>query len=304
MEIIERIRQNFNRGYFDKSMIIPELPPEYPAWTLKQGNWVGVAVPIEAYVPFSEQFSQVRICTEPNVQIGDSIHNILMLQCFSMESRNEFAAMCAQFVDPGADGILRATLIADPKECWKHWKDMLGNVTSDRQPYDLLGELLVMEKFLAAGRCPRWSGIEHATHDIEMDDASVEVKSTIARYGHEVTISSVYQMRPVNDKPLYLSFIRFEESGLGRSINDVAQSLKRLGFDSIRLEKALCKAGLEEGRVARDEKYKVLEWKQYPVDDRFPAVTESSFKNNCLPPSVVRFIYTVDLSGIGGQSQL
>ena len=172
------------------------------------------------------------------------------------------------------------------------------------QGYDILGELIVVEQQLLAGKNPVWAGIDHATNDVEMDDSSIEVKSTVTRYGYEVTISSLYQMRPPKGKSLSLAFLRFEKSVLGRSIDDVANSLKTHGYDAIALERALTKAGLEEGRVARNQKYKILEWKLYPVDETFPSVTESSFKNDRLPPNIVRFTYTVDLSGVTGQSQI
>ena len=181
---------------------------------------------------------------------------------------------------------------------------MLGNVSSDHAPYDILGELIVVEQQLLAGKNPVWAGIDHATNDVEMDDSSIEVKSTVTRYGYEVTISSLYQMHPSEGKSLSLAFLRFEKSVLGRSIDDVANSLKTHGYDAIALERALTKAGLEEGRVARNQKYKILEWKLYPVDKTFPSVTESSFKNGRLPPNIVRFTYTVDLSGVTGQSQI
>lgn len=304
MQIVERIKDNFNRGFFGKSMTIPELPEEFPAWTLKQDTWVGVAVPIYTYVPFSETFSQVKISTAQNVQIGNKEYNILMLQCFSMESRNEFAVMCQQFVDPGENGELRKNLISNPMNFWKHWKEMLGNVSSNKEPYAIFAELLVVERMLAKGKNPHWGGIEAATHDIEVEDFSVEVKSTVSRYKYEVTISSIYQMNPTENKPLYLSFIRVEPSVLGRSIEDVAVSLKSLGYNGEKLELALKKVGLENGRVARNIKYKILEWKMYLVDDQFPAITESSFKNDQLPQNVIKFTYTIDLAGIRGQSQI
>ena len=111
-------------------------------------------------------------------------------------------------------------------------------------------------------------------------------------------------MHPSEGKSLSLAFLRFEKSVLGRSIDDVANSLKTHGYDAIALERALTRAGLEEGRVARNQKYKILEWKLYPVDETFPSITESSFKNDRLPPNIVRFTYTVDLSGVTGQSQI
>lgn len=304
MDIAEQIKDNFNKGFFGKGMQISGLPKDFPAWTFKQNNWIAVAVPIDTYIPFSEEFSQVRISTSERVGIGDNEYNILMLQCFAMDLRNEFSVMCEQFVDPGPNGQCRKKLIEDPAQWWKNWKNMLGNISSDRAPYDILGELMVLEQQLLAGKDPLWAGVNRATNDIEMHDASIEVKSTIVRYGYEVTISSLYQLRPSGSKPLFLAFLRFEKSALGRSVDDVAKSLELHGYDIIALERALTRLGLEEGRVARNQRYKVLEWKLYPVNESFPAVTESSFKNDRLPQNIVRFTYTVDLSGLTGLSQI
>lgn len=304
MDIIERIKDNFNKGYFRKAMDIPELPDDYPAWTLKENGWVGVAVPVDTYIPFSEQFSQVKICSEANVQIGARTHNLLLLQCFTMQSRNEFALMCAQFVAPGKDGNLRRELTVSPEVWWKRWKEMLGNISSDRFSYDILGELLVLERFMQAGEHPRWSGAEQATHDIELDTYSIEVKSTTVRYGYEITVSSIYQMRPSENKPLFLDFIRFEKSAQGRSLDDVAGNLKQLGYNEDSLESVLAKAGFEIGCVARNVRYKVIEWKRYPVDDVFPCITEASFKDDRLPPHILKIMYTLDLVGINGANQL
>lgn len=304
MDIFERIRDNFNRGFFDRAMSIQELPDAYPAWTFKGNNWVGVAVPVQKYAPFSEQFAQVRICTERGVWIDDKEYDILMLQCFAMNSREQFVGMCKDFVEPGDNGGRRQELTESPVKYWKKWKEMLGNATSDKHPYDTLGELLVLEKVLKTGRVPVWSGVEYATHDIETDAFSVEVKSTKQRYGYEVTINSVYQMCPVEGKPLFLNFLRFEESELGQSIDDMVIRLKSAGYDADALESALEKVQLEEGRVARGEKYKVLEWKEYLVDEHFPAITESSFKDNCIPQGILKFTYSVDLAGLNGYTQL
>lgn len=304
MNIVERIKDNFSKGYFGKAMDIPELPKEYPAWTLKENGWVGVAVPVDTYIPFSEQFSQVKICTETNVQIGAMTYNLLLLQCFTMQSRNEFALMCAQFVEPGKDGNFRQELTISPEAWWKRWKEMLGNISSDRSSHDILGELLVLERLMQSGEHPKWSGAERATHDIELDTYSIEVKSTVARYGYEVTVSSIYQMRPSMDRPLNLDFIRFERSVQGRSLDDVARSLKQLGYDEDSLEAALSKAGLESGCVARNVRYKVIEWKSYLVNDGFPCITEASFKDDRLPPHILKITYTLDLAGINGSNQL
>lgn len=80
MTIIERIQDNFNKGYFGKSMPIDELPEEYPAWTLKHHNWVGVAVPLPAFSPFSEDFAHMKIEAVKDVVIGETAYDILMIR--------------------------------------------------------------------------------------------------------------------------------------------------------------------------------------------------------------------------------
>ena len=111
-------------------------------------------------------------------------------------------------------------------------------------------------------------------------------------------------MRPVDGKMLYLSYVRFEKSELGHSINDMVRRLLAYGVELDQLEEKLAGQGLERGRTAREQKYKVIEWKRYSVDESFPSITESAFKENSLPKSVVRFNYTIDLSGIEGESLL
>ena len=304
MDVIERIKDNFNKGYFGKSMPISELPEEFPAWTLKQSEWIGVAIPLKTYFPFSEKYAHMNIATVHDVIIGDEAYDILMITSDNMETRNEFATVCANFVDPGINGSSRISLVKDPACWWKRWKDLLGNVSSNKMSYAVLGELLIIDKLLSDGYHPIWKGIDHSTHDVETQEFSVEVKSTVSRYGYEATISSIYQMRPADGKPLYLVYTRFEESELGISIDDVVERLKDKGYPLAELENALLKAGLEYGCIARTVKYKVIEWKKYAVDNSFPAVTESSFKDNRIPENIIKFTYTIDLSGITGENLL
>lgn len=304
MEIAERIRYNFNRGFFGKSMEIAGLPPLYPAWTLKESGWIGVAVPLNHYYEFKESFAEVYITTEKDVLINGNSYDLLILACNSMQLRNEFAVVCENFVFPGENGEARKKLIEAPVDWWKNWKALLGNRSQNKEAYSILAELLTAEMLLKRGNHALWSGADHSTHDIEADLGSIEVKSTITRYGYEITINSIYQMRPVEGKDLYLSFLRLERSEMGRSINDVVKSLNDLGYDSEQLETGLGKQGLERGRTARDYRYKVLEWKQYKIDETFPAITEFSFKDNRIPANITKLNYTVDLSGIAGENIL
>ncbi len=303
MDLINTIKDNFNKGYFNKAMPIEGLPTEYPAWTIKSHDWVGVAVPSEIQEDFSEHFSLVWIKTERDVTIGGKKLDLIMLTCSDMELRNEFATICSQFVQPGIGGTDRKSLVASPELWWKNWKYLLGNVNTSIEAYPVLGELIVLEKLIEMGKKAVWGGASGATNDIEVDGHSYEVKSTIQRTSNEVTISSINQMKK-SENELDLVFCRFERSLQGRNINNLVESLVAKGLSRTHLENELVKVSLEKGCTARNIKYKLLEMKIYPVNDNFPSVTFNSFKGDKLPDNIVKFTYTVNLSGLETKSNL
>ena len=112
-------------------MPISDLPAEYPAWTIKKSNWVGVAVPIKTQQTFSERFSNVRIRTALGTEINGVTHDLLLLTCEDMELRNEFAVICSQFVLPGTNGTARESLIANPEAWWESSMHSGGYIRAD-----------------------------------------------------------------------------------------------------------------------------------------------------------------------------
>ena len=79
MKLLDTIKDNFARGYFSKAMEVTGLPSEYLAWTIKQEQWIGVAVPLPRIIEFSEHFANVRLYTETNVAISNKEYNLLIL---------------------------------------------------------------------------------------------------------------------------------------------------------------------------------------------------------------------------------
>lgn len=303
MELVNEIRGLFkttNTGY---ARAITNLPNEYPAWVIKEAERVSVAVPMDTMAPFSETFSSVSLSARKLVKINQTNYDLLILSSDDMVTRNEFASFCADFVDPGENGFRRQELIADPSKWWKKWKGLVGNTSIDIKPYDVLAELLVIEKLMIEGKEPKWTGKTFGTNDIETKKTNYEVKSTISRYGNEITVSSLYQLAPKEGKELHLIFVKFEEADIGEeSVEKVVKRLKRAGYNAAELETALKRHGLEIGRVGRTREYNVLEMRDYYVDETFPAVTPLSFKDEQMPSNIVKFSYTVSLNGLPFQA--
>jgi len=303
MDLINEIRTLFWKGNFGYALPVASLPSEYPAWVVKDTESVSVAVPLDKMIVFSETFSSISIATKEFVKIDRNNRDLLILTSTDMENRDEFASFCADFVDPGENGERRTALTMNPSKWWEKWKRLVGNTSIDVKPYDVLAELLVLERLFQAGKDPKWTGKTYGTNDIETTVSNYEVKSTLSRYGNDISISSLHQLVVREPKDLHLIFVRFEESESGgESIEKAVKRLKNAGFDAPFLESALKKHGLEMGRTGRTKQYNVLEMRDYVVDEQFPAVTPHSFKNEQIPEHVKRFTYTITLEGLRFES--
>lgn len=297
MNLLEAIKNNFSKGYIDKAMEISILPSEYIAWTIKQEHWIGVAVAINKEIDFVERFANVRLYTERNVIISGKEYTLLILRCDAPALRDEFSTICYHFVDPGKDGETRKVLMSKPEEWWNKWKSLLGNRNTDTEAYSIIGELLTLEYLLRKGIAAKWQGAEGGVQDVQSEDCNYEVKSTTSRYGYEVTINSIYQLKN-KGADLKLVFCRFEKASVGTDLNSVISGLISLGYSESLLEKAMEANGFEKGCTARSKKYRLIEMKLYNVDDSFPAISELSFKGDVIPKNILRINYTVDLSGL------
>lgn len=268
---------------------------DYTAYVIKDNGLYGVAVPYNDSDMISEKFSSCRMMSQ-EMYIEGSQGTYLLLVCYEYKLRNEFATLCAQFIDPGESGVDRKKLIAAPRAWWELWRELLGNKISEKSPYAEIAEMLVLDYLYQKDNSIKWTTRESGSHDIESDLCSYEVKSTVSRYDTEITITGQHQL--YSERGLELYFLRMERSNSGFSIDDVKEQLVSHGYDAGLLEDQLISAGFEMGSGARKLKYKVLEKRVYAVDNTFPKITNDSFVSGHIPESIKRISYTIDLNGI------
>ena len=187
-------------------------------------------------------------------------------------------------------------MLENPLNWWKRWKELVGNGIKERAVYSVIAEMYVLEHKLKSDPSAEWTATRMGSRDIECNGESGEVKSTCKRYGAEINISGQHQLE--HKKPLYLYFIRMEESLEGISVNDMKKRLVNAGYDSGKLEIELQHQGFERGASIRERKYRILEKRKYVVDESFPYITKESFKNNQLPSGITHIVYTVDLDAV------
>lgn len=295
MTILEEIRDGFASMSSYGAMKINALEDKYIAYIIRIPDGYGVAIPVSEEMEVAENFNSCKFRTGL-LSIEGNPSNYLMLISAFEEFRYEFASLCAELLNPGENGINRKSLIDCPLNWWKRWRELVGNDLKERAVYSIIAEMCVLEHKLAKDSSAEWTATRMGSHDIECENESCEVKSTCKRYGAEISIAGQHQLE--HKKPLFLYFLRMEESLDGISVNDMKQRLINAGYDPGRLEIELQHQGLEHGASIRNVKYKILEKRKYIVDDEFPSITRESFKDNHLPVGITHVVYTVDLDAV------
>lgn len=295
MTAIEEIREGFASIKTNGARVITSLPKEYIGYVIRTPDGYGVAIEVDEKLEVSEKFNSCKFHTGL-LGIEGAMKNYLILSSSFEEFRYEFASLCAEFVEPGNEGKNRKDLVNDPYTWWTKWRELVGNTSREQRVYNVIAEMMVLAEKRKEDPSTEWAATKSGSHDIECEQESCEVKSTIVRYGATVTISGQHQLEYV--KRLWLYFCRMEESLEGVSINDMKETLIREGYDEGKIELELEKQGFERGANIRNKKYKVLEKRKYAVDETFPRIVNGSFKEDKLPNAVIHVEYTVDLDGV------
>ncbi len=260
-------------------------------YVIKDNGWYGIGIDIDLdKTEYFEKFENVRLITKIK-NFSKENHKLLELITNRADLIEEFSLVCFDFINKFDNEKVNENIIEKANKWWEEWKKLLGNVLKSEKDYDFLGELLALNYVLNEDGNATYSNL--ASHDIELPQYSIEVKTTTEKYNAEIHVNSQYQLENNTDMPLKLIFVRLEKSQIGYSINDVIKSLKLKNYDVnslSRLEKI--------GTSSINEKYRILEARLYNIDDKFPKITLNSLKNNELPKGIIKIEYIVDLDDI------
>lgn len=301
--LTESIVKGWDATPSDGALSIASLQGEgYDSWTIRIGGEYGVALPTVYPEEVSEFFAGAHYYTKTIILDGGEERNVILLTTQKYDIREQFAALCAELLNPGEDGELRKDITENPLMWWMQWKELLGNKNVDMRAYDVLGELWTLKYLAEHGEHAEWNGPNGATYDIDCDGFYVEVKSSVARNKRQITLSNLFQLDPPDGMKLFLVLCQFEPSQAGISINSLVHDLEQLGYSSAGLNEKLQGLGLEKGKTARKRNYIMHAATKYPVDEKFPAIRNSSFVGGEKPVGVESISYTVTLDGLAGEN--
>lgn len=263
----------------------------------KTEEYFGVAILNEFDKKIDESFSNVEIKSEKLIMDNKEI-NVLSLMSNLSTHKNQFALFCLQFVEKGYNNENRKLIVETPLKWWENWRDLIGNKLIKSSPYDVISELIVLEKLAEHSKDIKWEGPKNTSVDIVADNKHYEVKSSRIRYENTVTITSQFQLEEIKGD-ISLVFVKLEKMVGGESINTITKRLRKLENTNIdEIEKKLHNKGYREKSSSRNVSYVIHEIRCYNVGKDFPKITLESFKDNMIHENIVKISYTISLNGI------
>lgn len=312
MELAEQIRTKFAgiSGFDKRAEPLGGFEGELSSWAIKLDELYAVGIEIDESIKINETFANVFFYTGTYSIDGERKY-LLVLASPGKELRNEFAGICALFLEPGPRGEKRKRLRDDPLAWWKSWKNLLGNKNVEKSAYSVLSELLVLYHFKKEGAdisADSWTGPNGKSVDIRTAEKGYEVKSSLIKYNDIVTISGQYQLESGSN--LSLIFVKLEDPGkeaAGKNIINIdylLDKLSGLGLDYTKLNDMVKKTGFKENSLDRKKHFRILELREYPIDDEFPYIDVNALRGIKKIEHIIQVTYKVDLKGIDNYKQL
>lgn len=303
MNLAAQIRKKFANLLTEHALPIDDENTEFPSWAIKFKNSYAVAIEVDEKIKINESFSNVSYYTDYFTIEGDRKH-LLILSSSENKLRNEFAGVCAIFLEKGEGNIKRKNIIDNPIEWWKKWKDLIGNKSIDSTVHGVLGELIILywvRKYIDNNiSCNNWTGPNGKSIDIETPNKQIEVKSTLIKYNNIVTISGQYQLSDKYDMSLVL--VKLEEVNTHIknviSIDIMLEKLEKLGLNKEELNQKVVRMGFQENSLARKKTFRILEIIEYPITEKFPIISPSTLKDNIDKDRILQITYKIELSGL------
>jgi hypothetical protein len=165
----------------------------------------------------------------------------------------------------------------------------------------LIGELIFLDKLLSinSDAWQTWRGPLSERHDFRAGTIAIEVKSTQRKGNKSISISSIEQLQPPINGKLYICHITLEEvNGGSLSVSYLTQKILNKASDRLEVLRRLSIIGCSntESSLWNHFKFQLEENNYYIVNETFPKILESSFKENAIPAGISKIKYDIDLT--------
>lgn len=285
----EKLYKNLKELSINTSKPIAEYINTY---VVNFNGLIGVAVESNCDVNINEKFNNVSII-KAEIKRDEANRNVILLYVNENKIDGFFIKLCCAFLKDSA------MISTDPIKWYNGWKNILGNMKTEKKVYDVVAELKVLNYLQEINDLPNLDATEKGTFDICAKSGFYEVKATKSKSSEIITIHSQYQLdTKFLDRPLFIALCKVEQNDSGDSINDLCTKLKENGYLMSQIESYLNELGYYSGSADRNKKYLVHELKMYEVDEKFPKIIDKSFVDGKIPNNIIKIEYNLSLDGL------
>lgn len=289
MELIDEI---FKLSIMKPGSVLPIKQGNDITYLCRSLNSYSVAIHFDDARVFNESFVGITLSTNM-LNYNQQSFKVLYLNMNDTGDLKKFSYVAAEFLDIAN----RASILQNPYLWVDAWNEIFGNAKKKYMISDVIAELSVLKEIYKADKTAKWMGPRDGTHDIVVDDGTVEVKSTTNKINTYVSINSRFQISAQKNEKLF--FVRLEAKPYAESIDSLVQDLVCLGYNQGELEESLKYLGYRKGNRTRKQTYDILSMLSYNVTvDNFPIIKLEDLNNLSSTKNIVGFKLMLDLSTI------
>jgi hypothetical protein len=237
------------------------------------------------------------------VRIGKKGKSYLSAVCLSRDLDDIFAQFARELMDTTAESSSPAEATKEALTKWKSLfsEDAQGGLTGEEQ-LGLLGELTFLRRLLMTVKdrsTVPWKGPDKSQHDFRWETQAVEVKASRSREGRRIPISSLEQLNPPPNTPLYLAYFRMEDDPGASSLAELVAEIEGLCADRTAFRSQLLRWGYRSSQKSEYDRLRcrVTELSIYNVEGEFfPRVIPQSFVGGKAPLGTEQISYVIDIS--------
>ena len=202
-------------------------------------------------------------------------------------------------------------LLEKIQDVLERWKNMLSLDSERILPLNaivgLMGEIKLLGYLMtgpASSAFKNWVGPQGNRHDFEFESSSIEVKTTTARVGNEITIHGLNQLDAYPGKSVYIFKIRLELDPEGISLPQLIEEVSQLNLvPQSELMDKLAQVGYRAIQKSMYEKvcFQFTEFQVIPVSESFPKITRESLNLVDFQQRIQDIQYVVNTTGLETQ---
>ena len=238
------------------------------------------------------------------VPLDSGMQPYIKIICLDDSLENVFSFLISRLIRLISDGSTPNKATIDAVSEFRRLLSRAGGpLPSDEEILGLTGELVFISQIIKKDQSfwKGWNGPSGSSRDFTWDKIDVEIKASYQAGEPKITINNLNQLEPISGRSLFLFHSIFVDNPKGNiTVPGLFEEIQSKIEDKEEFEETVFKAGYskEHKELWMEYKFSLSECSSYSIEDEFPRINETSFKNGLIPESISKIRYEIDLNKV------